>query len=87
MNQPKNSNLFNDDGDEFETTSIFDLIEFLQQFQGNMSVLASWEGQWVPFGNAKIIKEVNGDAALLINVDGSQYDCFEDPLLYPQVIE
>jgi len=63
--------------------TVSDMILFLQQFPKDMSVLASWEGQRVPFGNAKIIKDVNGDAALLINVDSGQYDCFEGELIYP----
>lgn len=80
MKQLKQLNIFSDEDDEFDTCSVSDLIKFLQQFPNDMNVLASWEGQYVAFGNAKIIKKTKQGATLLINVDSGQCDCFEEPL-------
>ncbi len=75
MNQLKNSNIFEDEDDgELETPSVSDLIEFLQQFPENMSVLASWEGQRMPIYNAFMCTDINNKPILVINVDSAQCD-------------
>ena len=52
----------------FRTSTVAELVEFLQQFPADMPVLAEWEGQLKGFGYTSV-DDVEGKQTLLIDVE------------------